>query len=57
MGEPYYPEKHEAGSCNDGDCKNCEYHIPECLYIGLGILHEDCEACHIVAEEGGKVTT
>lgn len=24
MSDPNYPEKHPAGSCNEGPCKNCE---------------------------------
>lgn len=29
MSEPYYPEKHKLGTCNEGQCRLCEEELEE----------------------------
>jgi len=48
MGEPYDPVKHEAGSCDDGQCSNCKE--PDEHECKKGLEH-GCEVCDGEAEQ------
>lgn len=42
MSKPNYPEKHKAGSCNDGWCNLCEETF---LHDCIGDPNAPCKAC------------
>ena len=45
MSVPYYPEKHPAGSCNDGQCDLCEetHDDPQAEYVNVEVAALNAE--------------